>query len=234
MAEIEFREETHQYFNNKNGHEYISGTTFLHLFEPKFNENGEISKRVANKKGVSEEEILNEWKESGRVACEYGTKIHKVMEDYVRFGDVDVIYDSLYTSFDKIVNPLRKSCKNIFCEELLFLHEAEIAGTADLIIDHDDKEFSILDFKTNKKIDFSSSFGNRMLRPLAHLSQCNYNLYSLQLSLYAYLYSIKTGKEVRQLGLIYKNGTNWTLIPCNYMLYEIKVMIKYYLRYIKK
>ena len=61
-VEITFTESTHKYESVVDGREieYISGTTFIHRFFPKFDEE-KISFFVAKKKGVSQKEILDEW-----------------------------------------------------------------------------------------------------------------------------------------------------------------------------
>ena len=89
-----------QNFNTENGKEYLSGTKFLHLFEPEF-DSYNISLRVAAKEGRTQEEVLNEWKETSRIACETGTKIHAIMENFIKFNDVNEEYDILYKTFKK-------------------------------------------------------------------------------------------------------------------------------------
>ena len=83
---IIFKEDTHQYFNTDNGREYLSGTKFLHLFEPEFDKYS-ISKRVAEKEGRSQQSVLDEWAATSKLACETGTKIHTIMENYIKFSD---------------------------------------------------------------------------------------------------------------------------------------------------
>ena len=229
---VTFKEDTHQYFNDEKI-EYLSGTRFLHKFEFPFDEDG-ISKRVALKEGVSQEEILRRWKETSKKACSYGTEIHALMENYIKFGEVNKAFESLYKSFDKITKQEFNSAKEILSEELLYDDEYRIAGTADLIIVHNDKEFSVGDFKTNKSIDFYSPFGNRMLDPISHLSSCNYNIYSLQLSLYARMFANRTGLKCRRVFLMHKVDDTWKYISANNMLYEIKMMLKYYQRHMMK
>lgn len=223
---VTFKEDTHQYFNEKN-EEYISGTRFLHKFECPFDEDG-ISKRVAAREGVTQQEILAKWKAISKEACDYGTMIHNAMENYIKFGERKDALEPLYKSFDRIVGQDFKRAKEIHSELLLWTDEYKIAGTADLIIVHDDKEFSVGDFKTNKSIDFCSIYGNRMLDPIPHLTSCNYTIYSLQLSLYAYMFSMRTGLQCRRLFLMHKNNDQWKYISANYMLYEIKMMLKYW------
>ena len=232
---IIFKEDTHQYFNTENGKEYLSGTKFLHLFEPEF-DSYNISLRVAAKEGRTQQEVLDEWKETSRIACDTGKKIHEIMENFIKFNDVNEEYDILYKTFKKCVGRDFNYAEAIHSERLLWSHEFEIAGTADLLIDHKNNEFSIGDFKTNKKIEFYSSFGNRMKDPVSHLSQCQHNLYALQLSLYAYMYSKLSGRRLRHAFLMHCNDITkgWTYIPCNVMLYEVRYMLEYYKNFIKK
>lgn len=226
---IIFKEKTHQYFNTDTGEEYLSGTKFLHLFEPPFDKDT-ISKRVALKEGKTQEEILKEWDNISKQACDYGTATHLLMEKYIKFGDKDESYPILYKTFHDCVGNEYKNAEAIHSEELVWIDEFKIAGTADLIIDHPNNEFSIGDFKTNKKIELFSKFGNRMLEPISHLSQCQHNIYALQLSLYAYLYSLLSGRKLRHIFLMHCNDREkgWTYIPCNAMILEVRFMLHFY------
>ena len=232
---IIFKEETHQYFNTENNREYLSGTKFLHLFEPPFDKYG-ISKRVALKEGKTQQQVLDEWDAISKQACEYGTATHLLMENYIKFGEINDEYPSLYDTFNDCVGKTYQVAEAIHSEVLLWIDEYEIAGQADLIIDHPNNEFSVGDFKTNKKIEFYSAYGNRMLPPVDHLSQCQHNLYALQLSLYAYMYSLRTGRKLRHIFLMHCNNRSdgWKYIPCNAMLHEIKFMLHFYKEKIKK
>jgi hypothetical protein len=231
---IIFKEDTHQYFNTDNNKEYLSGTKFLHLFEPTFDKYG-ISKRVAEKEGKTQQEVLDEWAATSKAACEMGTATHLIMENYIKFGEKEDEHKILYDTFHDCVGKDFKYAEAIHSEMLLWNHEYEIAGQADLIIDHKNNEFSIGDFKTNKKIEFCSAFGNRMLQPVAHLSQCQHNIYALQLSLYAYMYSLLTGRKLRHIFLMHCNDRSkgWKYIPCNAMEHEIRFMLHFYKEHIK-
>lgn len=199
------------------------------MFIPPFDQEN-ISKYVARKRGISQEEVLAEWKENNKNACTYGTKIHAIMENYIKTGEKLPEYNELYLSFDEITGELFKS-STVYSELMVHNDEYEICGTADLIIDHGD-EFSIGDFKTNKAFEFYSHYNKRLLDPIAHLSECQYNEYTLQLSLYAHFYSLMTGKKCRCLFLMYKapDSMKWVRIPCSFMQHEIMVMLKYYQR----
>jgi ATP-dependent exoDNAse (exonuclease V) beta subunit len=45
-------------------------------------------------------------------------------------------------------------------------------------------ELVIFDYKTNKKINRISKYKNKLLSPLEHLDDCEYNKYTLQIWLY--------------------------------------------------
>lgn len=227
MSVLTFREDTHQYFNER-GEEYISATTFIKKFAPEFDQEGTAA-RVAAREGVTKEEISERWKQASEEACAYGTKIHLLMENYLKFGAVDPSYSSMYKSLDKILGRDGKDRDYIRSEYKLHNDEYMIAGTADLIIDVSDTEFLVGDFKTNKEIKFFDRFGGHLLEPVTHLSACNYNIYSLQLSLYGYFYGLETGKKCRNVFLMHcSDETEWKFIPANYMEYEVRAMLKKY------
>jgi hypothetical protein len=232
---VYFKEDTHQYFNSSTGDEYYSGTRFLHLFEPEFDKDT-ISKRVALKEGKTQQQVLAEWAAINKESTDKGSRIHLAMENFIKFEEQLDEYKVLYETFKKCVGNDYKYAEAIHSEKLLWIDEYKIAGTADLIIDHKNNEFSVGDFKTNKKFEYYSGFGNRMKAPVEHLSQCQHNLYALQLSLYAYMYSLLTGKKVRHLFLMHCNNSNegWKYISCNYLKYEVQFMLKYYKDYIMK
>lgn len=227
MSEITFKEDTHQYFNER-GEEYISATTFIHLFQQPFDQIGAAT-RVAKREGVTVEEILKRWKDKSRKSCEYGTNVHAKMEEYIKTGKIDSNYLAMYQSFDDIVGKDKKYAKQVFSELKLHNDEYLIAGTADLLIDLNDNEFIVGDFKTNEQFQYYNKYGQHMLSPVQHLSDCHHNVYALQLSLYAYFYGLKTGKTCRNVFLMYSNDlSGWQFVPANYMEIEVRAMLRYY------
>ena len=230
---VTFKEDTHQYFN-ENGVEYKSGTGFLHLYDKEFDSIG-VATKVANREGISVDDILERWKKNSEEACAYGTSIHLIMENYLKTGIKLPEHSLLYESFDDITGNMRKWAKAVHSERMLWNDEHQIAGTADLIIDHNKNEFSVGDFKTNKAINFCNEWGERMLKPISHLSSCNYNLYSLQLSLYAHMYSLLTGKQCRRVFLMHlKEDGRWHEITANFMKHEVEVLFHHYKTHILK
>ena len=223
---IVFNEEAHTYTNSKTQERYISVTTLLGKYKTPFDKD-KHSLRVAEREGVTQEMVLEMWQKENKKATDRGTKIHKLMENYVSFGEKTEDYDWLYKSYDKAVSYTIERFKKIYSENLLYNDEFKIAGTADLIYDHGDY-FTIGDFKTNKKFNYTSDFNEHFKSPIEHLLYCEFNNYALQMSLYAYMYEISSGKKCKKIVVFYLKEDKWIPIHCNYMKSDIKNILQHY------
>jgi hypothetical protein len=69
-----------------------------------------------------------------------------------------------------------------------------------------------------------------MLYPLAHLDECNYNHYQLQLSMYAWmLQKINTEFEIKDLILNhYDHSGKNTLYHCTYLKEDVEKLLKHF------
>ena len=223
---ITFDEKTHTYKCSKTGRELISATTLIGKYKKPF-DRMENATRVANREGLDVEFVLEMWEKEKNRACDYGTNIHKVMEDYLTQGIKEEEHESLYTSFDKWKG-IFKNFKTLLCEEKLHDLDNFIAGTADLIYEND-KHFMVGDFKTNKAFNFYSPYNEFMLEPVSHLSVCEFNTYALQLSLYGYLHEKSSGKKCVGCVIFYKDKEDkFYPIRVNYMKQEIIALIADY------
>jgi hypothetical protein len=82
---------------------------------------------------------------------------------------------------------------------------------------------------TNKKFEFFNPFGNECLKkPVDHLQQCHYSIYSLQLSIYAYMCEEETGMKCRQIWIGYwsRETEEFTKIPIMYLKSEAKAILE--------
>lgn len=189
-----------------------------------------------------QQEILDEWAETNRVACERGTKIHAQLEN------------SFYKAGSNIT--LKKfgiggkfQCKKdysdldleygVYPEYLIYYDnpklDLHIAGQIDLIVKNGNDIF-IIDHKTNAKIDLkgfynsSTRSSDRMLYPLTHLDECNYNHYQLQLSTYAWmLQKLNPDFVIKDLILNHydHDGKN-TIYHCSYLKDDVEKMLKHF------
>ena len=220
---IVFDEKSHTYFNNVTNKPYISVSRLLSLYKEPFDRDF-WSKKTAAKEGITQQEVLAKWDKNTKDACDKGTSVHDLVESYIKediIGDKALI-KALNEVFDK------KDYKRVLSEELVYNDEFEVAGTSDIICDVDNNTFDVYDFKTNKKFLFENKYGKYLKTPLNNLQQCQYNDYSIQLSLYAYLYSKLTNKKVRKICILYHDGKKFHNYPTPYLFWEISALLKHY------
>jgi len=228
----------HKYYHKVTGETFKSVTTVLSMLEPEFNKEEialaismqDPSKKKEQYQNMSQEEILAEWKRINDEANEYGTEVHEIMERYL-LADKIYIPKNEYEretilKFQEI-DPMTTGV--IYPETILFSEKHKLAGTAD-IIEMCDDYFNVWDYKTNKKLRFISEYNHWLKKPVSHLSDCQYSIYSLQLSIYAYMLQLETKKKVGRLGLFYLNPeTNkFELIPVIYLGLEAKAVLDYW------
>jgi len=215
---INFDPVTHTY-TNIDGVVYDSVSQLITKYKKPFDVEF-YSRRVAKKRGISPDVVKEEWKKNTENACDFGKSIHSLVEEFIKGNDKqDPIIDKFQSVFDY--------SSGINSEIILYNHTHKLAGTSDIIVDIGDKFFDVLDVKTNKKFDFNNKYGDFLLQPLDHLQDCKYNSYSIQLSLYAYMYSKMTGRKPRNLYILYWNKTSFEKYVTPYMFWEVTVLLKH-------
>lgn len=224
-----FKEDTHQYFRTEDNAEYTCVSHFISKFYKKFDAKT-ISKFTAKKQGKTQEQVLAEWDANRDYACTRGTAFHEAMENYLKFGEISPEYKKVIENFQLLIQDIFDDIIKVHSEILLYIDEFMVAGTSDIIWEHKDDSFTVGDFKTNKKFNFYSKYNDWMLKPIEHLSHCEYNKYALQLSIYAFMYEKLTGKKCRGLVLFWldqKTG-KWQRIPVNYLKHEVVMMFNFF------
>lgn len=195
---------THTYTNIDTGEFYLSVSSLIGQFKKEFDKDG-VSKRVAKNAGVDQQVVLDLWDQIKDTACVNGTDHHTVMEEYSKNGIVAPGFECLINSYNKIIAPITNDSSIIYSEKLVYSLEHKVAGTSDLIIDNG-SVFYVLDFKTNKKFNFISKYRDYFKSPISYLQQCEFTTYSLQLSIYAYMYEQLTKKRCGGIKILYKRN----------------------------
>jgi len=130
------------------------------------------------------EDLIAKWD----AARDYGTKIHKEIEDYLKESKYPEEVKSVY-AVEWLKKYQMKSDVDIFSEIKVYSTELNIAGSIDILA-HDKKAdtYEVIDWKTSKNIE-TKSFNNKMgTHPVtSNLQDCKFVHYSLQLSFYRYL-----------------------------------------------
>lgn len=222
---IIFDEKSHTY-THKTAGKCTSATTVLGKFKKPFDKNFHAT-RVAKKECVTVDYVLEMWEHEKNKACERGTFIHKLLEDYIAYGDTgdDLSYNWLFKAYNSVVERAIGTIKEVLCENIVYNTEFKVAGMADLIYHIRGNKFIVGDFKTNKAFNFSSAYGEHMLAPVDHLQNCEFNVYGLQLSLYAYMYEKMTGKKCAKCVIFYLRDNAFIPYHVNYMKAEIESLL---------
>lgn len=224
---IYFDETKHTYTNTDTDEKYISVTTLLGRYKTFFDKD-KHSLRVAQREGVSQEMVLEMWRSENKKSTDRGTKIHKIMEKYISGSEESKDeHELLYSSYNDTISRSVDKFNNVYSEILLHNSNFKLAGTADLIYDHGDY-FTIGDFKTNKRFNYSSSYNEHFKDPISHLQYCEHNNYALQMSMYAYMYEQISNKKCKKIFALYLENGKWVPIYCNYLKSDVKNILLHY------
>lgn len=229
--------ESHRYFNQVTGKEYLSISKVLSMIEQPFDPDGFILAATAKKRGISPEELKKEWKQKGKNSTDHGTFIHNELESY----DKTTVCNEMIMPLAKdILSVLTKEIEydKILFEEVLFSDYFGIAGTSDRVLRRKKKVngkwiIDIFDYKTNisKGIEYYSKYRKYLKSPLNYVEQCNFTRYALQLSGYGYLAEeMLPDCIVGRLGIIFippDDFMKWQLIPVPYQKYEINELFRF-------
>lgn len=169
----------------------ISVSNLVKLFEPDIDWSKKAlnASRKLRSKGIAKtvSDVMDDWDKKRKLGAKAGKQVHLIKEG----KDPKTI--PLTPLDDSYVAPLY--IQNGFSYEELYIYDNElgITGISDKVEVYNDY-INITDYKTDIAIykrgfstDWSSSL--KLKEPLGHLDYCNFNLYSLKMSLYMYLLS---------------------------------------------
>jgi len=200
---LTFTPEKHEYLSidPSDNIQWTSATRVIEHFKQKFDAVTQSIKSSKNKRskwyGIEPEVIQSIWSGEGTRANTLGTFYHDQRESDLlscetieRAGRQIPIIKPIYNDGIKHA-PVQGLTEGIYPEHFVYLKSAGICGQSDRVEVIKDT-VDIIDYKTNKEIkkeSFTSWDGTRqkMTGPLAHLDDCNYWHYAIQLSLYLYI-----------------------------------------------
>jgi hypothetical protein len=201
---IVFNASDHSYksIDGAEGIDWISVTTIISSLKKGFDAKVIAEKVSKNKRskwyGVEPKDIEAIWKNEADRATTLGTYYHNQREDDLcsfasmeREGVTIPVFAPSGETDGIRYAPLQKLDSGIYPEHMVYLRSAGICGQSDLVEVVNGK-VNIIDYKTNKEIK-TEAFTNwegiseKMLDPVSHLDDCNFNHYALQLSIYMYI-----------------------------------------------
>jgi hypothetical protein len=199
---LTFTPHKHKYSSiEPDGIDWLSVTSFISKFKQPFDADTIAVKSSKNKKskwhGMTPEAIKNAWKSEANRATSLGTWYHDCREKDIceletmeRHGMVVPVIRPLEKDGVK-VSPNQKLSNGIYPEHMVYLKSAGLCGQSDLV-EVINEEVHITDYKTNKEIKTEGytnwqGLTQKMEAPVSHLDDCNFNHYTLQLSMYMYI-----------------------------------------------
>lgn len=219
MSLIHFDPSTHTYTNTVTNDTYTSVTTLIGAYAPKF-DTEKWAAHVAQRDGVSVEFVKEQWALTAKQGTDRGSIIHDKMERFVKEQPIEKVRAFAEQKF--AVTQVKK----FIAEEIVYSVNYKVAGMADLICIHSDDTFSIVDYKTNKKISLDSKYNEYMFAPIEYLQVSDHTKYALQLSTYAFLYQQLTGLNVRRICFYHIKDGSVTPYYCNYLKPAVIAMLE--------
>jgi len=223
----------HKYFVRGDPN-YISVSKFVKSFFPEFNNKEVIAKNYAKWQkdtkskyyGLTPKQILTLWHEKMRTSSENGTNIHKQIEEYLNYLLIPSHSQPEFEYFLEFVKDYTQNLENYRVEMTIFDEESKICGTLDMLYRKPNGKYILVDWKTSKDIVKFNMYGFGFY-PLAHISDCNYMHYSLQLNLYKYILEKHYGLEIQDLWIVQLREENkkYNVIECEDLQNEIKTML---------
>ena len=240
---IDFHEEEH--FYTLNDHRFgISATSLIETYAQEFDSDG-ISQMVANKRGISQKEVLDEWKKENEFSCIKGSCIHLKAQSLWMGTDYEIDYNTIDDTIDKdrlkkeydimskqatdFYNDYKDMYDMIQDEFIVWSKEFDIAGSIDgIMYNKNTQQCCILDFKSNKDLQFKSKYRKKMKVPLHELDDVNGQHYYVQLSIYKYLIEKYTNIKVDELFIVYFNinADSYEIIEIPYLKKEVEEILE--------
>ena len=180
---LHFDEKAHKYYTDAVS-DFVSGTAFIHNFFPEFDEK-RISEITAKRRGISVEEVLEEW----RLSRELGNEVHYYSECIVQGKTPPrpscARAQNMCKHIDEYIPKMLERFDLIEAEKIVFSEKLKLAGTMDLLLQHKkNKKYYVIDWKTVNKMRLRSFRNAKGFGVCSHIDDSNYWHYSIQVNLY--------------------------------------------------
>lgn len=217
----------------------ISVTRFIEEFCNEFDAEL-IASRVAAKKGLSVQDVLEEWEAKNDWACEKGSICHEyiqglwknepkihVRETLTKKQEEDL--GKLFVNSSKFYEDFKDKLEHLADEFVIGSMEYDIASAIDhLFINKSTGELILVDYKTNTDIHKNERYAKKMKTPLEHLRDCSLDHYAIQVSIYKYLIEKYTDLKVSEWFIVWmsENNKNYEIISVPYLKKEVEEILE--------
>ena len=229
---ITFVEKNHSYLVDGKPTNSPSVTRLLKRFKKEFDKETAAT-RVAKRLGVTVAQVLADWQLGNLYSTTLGSMLHKYIENYycnkrvefegkfegLGFDEKKLIAENLPKLVGYFQN-FYNDYSHLLCvkNEIVLgdLDDTNVCGMSDMLCyNTQTDELEIIDYKTNKKMEKKSKYGN-LLYPFEETSEGELNEYTIQLNTYKYFVEKHTNLKIGKMRIIWFNVVN-----DNYRIYEL-------------
>ena len=152
---------------------------------------------------LSDEEIKQKWKINGTVQAARGTLMHWQIERFMNGDEIGLPHSPEFQQFLRFHEEwfYQGGLKPYRTEWSLFHCGLGLAGQVDLAAVDANGDLVILDWKRCRNLKKDNPF-QCMTAPLAHLPDCNYSHYCLQLNMYRFILETEYGFQVAEMHIV--------------------------------
>ena len=242
FGDFKFFPEDHHY-EYKGQRVGISVTRFIEEFCNEFDA-VPIAERVAEKRGVSVQEILEEWEYKNDFSCEKGSAIHnfeqslwehdtKPPHEFTSWIDNQIMVETIYKISKQCVNfydDFKDKLELVGNEYVVGNDSYDIASAVDsLFINKSTNGLVLVDYKTNSNIHKNEKYAKDMKAPLQHLKDFTLNHYAIQLSIYRYLIETYAKIDIEEMFIVWfsENNDNYEIINVPYLKDDVENILEW-------
>lgn len=243
---VTFVEKTHAYLLDGQPTNSPSVTRLLKKFKREFEKDKQAAK-VAKKRNTTVAAVLAEWNINNLYSTTIGSMLHKYIENFYNNKRIEFegSFDGLGASEKQKISenlPIMigyfqnfyNDNKNLLCvkSEMVLgdVNDTKVCGMMDMLCYNTTSErFEILDFKTNKKMEKTTRWGN-LLYPFDNMTEGEVNEYTIQLNCYKYFIEKYTSVKIDKLKLVWFNtvNENYKIIELSDIQDKIKLMFEHF------
>lgn len=224
---------TSHIYVHSSGMKLTSATALVNSIKQPF-DTYRIAAASAKKQGVPRNKILAEWESKKVTATDQGNMFHDYAENSLQNKITDPFIDpTLIQQFEDFKHEYVSNgyLTKIGSEIIVGNKLLGIAGMIDqLFYNNQTSTLHIFDWKTNAKFRFTSEYKTKFKPPLNHMQECEFNNYSLQLSIYRYIIEESSKDLGSMFGDSYVvwfnvNNPSFTIVQLPYLRNEVKQII---------
>ena len=233
FGDFKFFEEDHHY-EYKGQRVGMSVTRLIEEYTNEFNAQ-EVAEKVAIKENKSIQEVLAEWKQKNKYACDKGHLGHLYAQSLWNgenvLDEIEKFTNGLETPLDKILDQAdnfyydyKDRLEHLADEYVIGSTEFDLCSAIDhLFVSKLTGGLVLVDYKTNSDIHKTEKYAKNMKVPLNHLKDFTLNHYHIQLSVYKYIVEKYTGLKIEEMFIVYfsENIKNYEIIEIPYLKDEV-------------